>query len=157
MNNPAEEIRELMEAVELTEDGVRNEIVDIHQKLMAGEIDEAQALNEAFKHGMMLGGRGTSESVNEEEMGDEERRTMAMDQLTGMGVTIYDRQDGGQEFVISAEDAGPDDTVWADYYDGQNIPGWDFGVNPEVTKVLDHYKLRSEWKNPGELGVYNDF
>jgi len=46
------------------------------------------------------------------------------------------------------------DTLWADYYDGHNIPGWNFGINPLIDDILAKYDLHAEWINPGEIGVY---
>jgi hypothetical protein len=44
--------------------------------------------------------------------------------------------------------------LWADYYDGHAIPGWDFGINPKISKELNKSGLFAEWVNPGRLSVY---
>ena len=58
---------------------------------------------------------------------------------------------GDDTFRISGEDNG--DTVWADYYEEFVPSGWEFGVNPIITKVLDKHGLYAEWCNPGVLDV----
>jgi hypothetical protein len=71
---------------------------------------------------------------------------------------VYERSDI-ENFQISAEGIAGNydrDTCWADYYDGRNIPDWEFGVNPLITETLSKYGLHAEWINPGELGVYEN-
>jgi len=75
----------------------------------------------------------------------------ALKALTAIGVPTYQRSDM-EHFAISAEDE--ESYKWCDYYEGYRMDGWDFGVNPEITKVLDKCGLFAEWINPGELGVY---
>ena len=73
--------------------------------------------------------------------------------LKALGVPTYQRADM-QHFAISAENENS--YKFCDYYEGDMILGWDFGVNPVVEKTLSKYGLHSEWINPGELGVYAD-
>lgn len=76
----------------------------------------------------------------------------AFNQLKKMGVPVYVRDDMDGRFQISAEH--PESYKWVDYYEGYRLPGWDFGVNPQIDQVLRKCGLFSEWINPGELGVY---
>ena len=81
---------------------------------------------------------------------------LAFNALKKIGCPVYERSDI-ENFQISAEGIYGDydrNTCWADYYDGRNIPDWEFGVNPLITKTLAKYNLHVEWINPGELGVY---
>lgn len=78
----------------------------------------------------------------------------AFNELKKMGVPVYERDDMGGRFQISAEE--PESHKWADYYEGGGMhPDWIFGVNPKIHSVLRKYDLFAEWINPGELGVYN--
>jgi hypothetical protein len=78
----------------------------------------------------------------------------AFNALKKIGAPVYEGKDwGGEYFILSAEENEKE--IWADYYDGMNIPGWLFGVNPKVTKVLDKFGLVAEWINPGVLRVYD--
>jgi len=77
----------------------------------------------------------------------------ALKALTALGVPTYQRADM-KHFAISAEDS--ESYKWCDYYEGDMMPGWDFGVHPDIDKTLAKYGLHSEWINPGELGVYED-
>lgn len=79
--------------------------------------------------------------------------TKAEAALKALGVPTYQRADMAN-FGISAEDSNS--YLFLDYYDGDRMPGWDFGVNPIIDKTLAKYGLHSEWINPGELGVYAD-
>ena len=82
----------------------------------------------------------------------------AFNALKKIGAPVYERSDI-ENFQISAEGIYGDydrDTIWADYYDGRNIPDWEFGVNPLITNILRKYDLHAEWINPGELGVYEN-
>lgn len=75
----------------------------------------------------------------------------AFNELQSMGVPVYEGGWSGEDtFRISGEDNG--DQLWADYY---AMDYGDFGVNPEITKVLDKFGLFAEWVNPGVLNVYN--
>ena len=81
---------------------------------------------------------------------------LAFNSLKKIGCPVYERSDI-ENFQISAEGIYDDydrDTLWADYYDGRNIPGWDFGINPLISDILAKYGLHAEWINPGEIGVY---
>ena len=81
---------------------------------------------------------------------------LAFNALKKIGCPVYERSDI-ENFQISAEGIYDDydrDTLWADYYDGRNIPGWDFGINPLISDILAKYGLHAEWINPGEIGVY---
>ena len=81
---------------------------------------------------------------------------LAFNALKKIGAPVYERSDI-ENFQISAEGIYDDydrDTLWADYYDGRNIPGWDFGINPLISDILAKYGLHAEWINPGEIGVY---
>ena len=67
--------------------------------------------------------------------------------------------EGVDYFRISAEnnfDPEYGDQLWADYYDADNIEGFDFGVSPKIHKLLSKYDLFAEWINAGELGVYDN-
>jgi len=80
----------------------------------------------------------------------------AFEALKKLGAPVYEGRDwSGEYFILSAEEWGNGEVIWADYWDGMNIPGWLFGVNPKVTKVLDKFGLVAEWINPGVLGVYD--
>jgi hypothetical protein len=82
----------------------------------------------------------------------------AFNALKKIGAPVYERSDI-ENFQISAEGIYGDydrDTIWADYYDGRNIPDWEFGVNPLITNILRKYDLHAEWINAGELGVYEN-
>jgi len=74
----------------------------------------------------------------------------AFNELKKLGVPVYERDDMDGRFQISAEDA--ESYKWASYY--ESPLGWDFGVNPQIDKVLRKYGLFAEWINAGELGVY---
>ena len=81
---------------------------------------------------------------------------LAFNALKKIGAPVYERSDI-ENFQISAEGIYDDydrDTLWADYYDGRNIPGWNFGINPLIDDILAKYDLHAEWINPGEIGVY---
>jgi hypothetical protein len=75
----------------------------------------------------------------------------AYNALKKLGVPVYERDDMGGRFQISAEE--PEAWRWCSYY--SRNPDWDFGVNPVIDKTLAKYGLHSEWINAGELGVYN--
>jgi hypothetical protein len=81
---------------------------------------------------------------------------LAFNALKKIGAPVYERSDI-ENFQISAEGiAGQYDQniLWADYYEGYRLDGWDFGINPKITKILDRYGLHCEWINPAEIGVY---
>ena len=82
---------------------------------------------------------------------------LAFKALQKIGAPVYERCDI-KNFQISAEGLRSgeyDDTIlWADYYDGHAIPGWNFGINPLIDNILTQYGLHAEWINPGEIGVY---
>jgi len=75
--------------------------------------------------------------------------------LKKLGAPVNENDWSGEYFILNAEEWGNGEEIWADYWDGMNIPGWLFGVNPKVTKVLDKFGLVAEWINPGVLGVYD--
>ena len=80
---------------------------------------------------------------------------LAFNALKKIGAPVYESDI--ENFQISAEGIYGDydrDTCWADYYDGRNIPGWNFGINPLIDDILAKYDLHAEWINPGEIGVY---
>ena len=82
---------------------------------------------------------------------------LAFNALKKIGCPVYERSDI-ENFQISAEGIRGEydnDTCWADYYSGQNIPDWEFGINPLITNTLAKYGLHAEWINPGEIGVYD--
>ena len=58
----------------------------------------------------------------------------------------------GLRFWISAEDS--ESYRFCDYYDGYQIPDWEFGVSPVITKTLDELGLFAEWQNPAQLNVW---
>jgi hypothetical protein len=76
----------------------------------------------------------------------------AYNALKKLGVPVYVRDDMDGRFQISAEE--PESHLWLDYYDGDFIPNWVFGVHPKIDEVLHKCGLFAEWINPGELGVY---
>lgn len=80
----------------------------------------------------------------------------AFNELQRMGAPVYEGGWNGEDtFRISGEDnydADKNFYLWADYY---AMDYGDFGVNPEITKVLDKFGLFAEWVNPGVLSVYN--
>jgi hypothetical protein len=83
---------------------------------------------------------------------------LAFNALKKIGAPVYERSDI-ENFQISAEGIYGEydrDTIWADYYDGRNLPDWDFGINPLITDTLRKYGLHAEWINAGEIGVYED-
>lgn len=77
----------------------------------------------------------------------------AYNQLLKMQCPVIEGGDRGEDtFRISAEQncEDVDGTVWADY----NNMGWGlFGVNTQITEVLDANGLYAEWINPGVLAV----
>jgi hypothetical protein len=82
----------------------------------------------------------------------------AFNALKKIGAPVYERSDI-ENFQISAEGIYGDydrDICWANYYDGRNIPNWEFGINPLITDTLRKYGLHAEWINPAEIGVYED-
>lgn len=76
----------------------------------------------------------------------------ALNALNKLGVPTYQRSDI-ETFQISAEE--PNSYKFCDYYDGHNMPDWEFGVSPEIYETLAKYGLHAEWINAGELGVYD--
>ena len=81
---------------------------------------------------------------------------LAFNALKKIGAPVYERSDI-ENFQISAEGIYGEydrDTIWADYYDGRNIPDWEFGVNPLITETLRKYGLFAEWQNPAQLTVW---
>jgi len=76
----------------------------------------------------------------------------AFNTLKKIGCTVYEHSDDNGNFSISTEEASEE--LWANYYDGWTIPGWEFGINPKLTKVLDKSGLHAEWQNPGRLTVW---
>ncbi len=78
----------------------------------------------------------------------------AFNTLKKLGCPVYEHPDDRGNFSIDLEAPTEAGITWADYYDGYMIPGWDFGINPEITKVLDNQGLFAEWQNPGRLVVY---
>lgn len=85
---------------------------------------------------------------------------LAFNALKKIGAPVYERSDI-ENFQISAEGLGSNENydrnvMWANYYDGRDIDGWEFGINPKITKILDKYDLHAEWINPGEIGVYEN-
>ena len=82
----------------------------------------------------------------------------AFNALKKIGAPVYERSDI-EQFQISAEHNFDDQyggELWADFYDAQNLDGWNFGVNPKIDNILRRYNLHCEWINAGELGVYED-
>ena len=77
----------------------------------------------------------------------------AYNQLLKMQCPVIEGGDRGEDtFRISAEQNCEDanETVWADY----NNMGWGlFGVNTQITNILDDNGLYAEWINPGVLAV----
>ena len=78
--------------------------------------------------------------------------TKAFNTLQKLGCPVYEHPDDRGNFSISTEVASEE--IWAEYYDGWAIPGWEFGINPKLTKVLDKSGLYAEWQNPGRLTVW---
>ncbi len=76
----------------------------------------------------------------------------AFNALKKIGAPVYERSDI-ENFQISAESNS--DYIWADYYDGDYLDGYEFGVSPLITNTLAKYGLHAEWINAGELGVYD--
>jgi hypothetical protein len=77
---------------------------------------------------------------------------LAFNALKKIGAPVYERSDI-ENFQISAESNS--DYIWADYYDGDYLDGYEFGVSPRIINTLAKYGLHAEWINPGELGVYD--
>ena len=77
---------------------------------------------------------------------------LAFNALKKIGAPVYERCDI-ENFQISAESNS--DYIWADYYEGDYLDGYEFGVSPKITKTLAKYGLHAEWINAGELGVYD--
>jgi hypothetical protein len=77
----------------------------------------------------------------------------ALQALQKEGVPTYQRCDM-EYFAISAEDA--ESYKFCSFYDGRNMPDWEFGVSPVITNILRKFGLHAEWINGGELGVYED-
>jgi hypothetical protein len=76
----------------------------------------------------------------------------AFNTLKKLGVPVYEHSDDQGNFSISTEVST--DELWANYYDGWSIPGWEFWVNPKITETLRNLGLFAEWVNPGRLSVY---
>lgn len=78
----------------------------------------------------------------------------AFNRLTKLGVPVREYHDDQPNFWISAEE----DTshLWCDYFDGYRMPDWEFGVNPQITKVLRELGLFAEWQNPAQLNVWEN-
>jgi hypothetical protein len=74
----------------------------------------------------------------------------AFNKLKSLGVPVYERDDMGGRFQISAEEPGSH--KWVNYHASPS--NWIFGVSPQVEGTLAKYGLFAEWINPGELGVY---
>ena len=75
----------------------------------------------------------------------------AFTELKALGVPVYKGSWNGNPdtFRISAEEN--DSEIWAcAYFDW---PGFDFGVNPIITKVLKKHGMYAEWANGGCLDV----
>ena len=82
----------------------------------------------------------------------------AFNQLKKLGCPVFTRSDDEHKtFHISAEQAGPDGNLWADYYDGPSMPSiYDgFGVDKRVEEGLKPLGLFAEWENPGSLSVWS--
>jgi len=77
----------------------------------------------------------------------------AFDSLRKIGAPVLEGGDNGEDtFRISAEDNNH--TTWADYYiEHDNNGMFLFGVNNQITQVLDENGLYAEWINPGVLAV----
>lgn len=81
---------------------------------------------------------------------------LAFNALKKINAPVYERCDI-ENFQISAEhnfDLRYGNKLWASMY--ENINGWDFGINPEIDRILDKYALHAEWINAGEVGVYEN-
>ena len=76
----------------------------------------------------------------------------AFNTLKKLGVPVYEHADDQGNFSISTE--WDNSGLWADYYDGWSIPGWEFGVNPKITETLHNLGLHAEWQNPGRLVIW---
>ena len=76
----------------------------------------------------------------------------AFNALKKLECPVYERHDDNGNFSISTEVATEE--IWADYYDGWAIPGWECGVNPKITDTLRKLGLHAEWQNPGRLTVW---
>ena len=81
------------------------------------------------------------------------KQRLAFTALKKIGCPVYEGGWNGDDdtFRISAEDNV--DHVWADYYMMTDGGGYEFGVCPEITEILNKYGLFAEWCNPGVLDV----
>jgi hypothetical protein len=77
----------------------------------------------------------------------------AFNRLQKLGVPVHETNDG-ESFWISAEETGSHN--WVDYYDGHNIPEWEFGVSNKITELLRGLGLFAEWQNPAKLNVWEN-
>jgi hypothetical protein len=76
----------------------------------------------------------------------------AYNKLKSINAPVIDGGWNGEDtFRISGEN-NHDSMVWADYW---NQSFGDFGVNPEISNILNQYGLFAEWINAGILGVYD--
>ena len=78
----------------------------------------------------------------------------AYTKLAKLGCPVYEHTDDNGRFSISAEDS--ESYKWCDYYDGYWMDGWDFGINPKITEILNQHGLWAEWQNPGRLVIFKD-
>lgn len=74
----------------------------------------------------------------------------AFDTLKAMGVPVYEHVDDNGNFSISAEEAGSDN--WVSYYG--SVPGWVFGVHPDLDAALRKHGMHAQWENPARLCVH---
>ena len=79
---------------------------------------------------------------------------LAFNALKKQGVPVKEYWDDQPNFWISAEES--DSYKFCDYYDGYQIPDWEFGVSPVITETLRKYGLWAEWQNPAQLNVWED-
>lgn len=81
------------------------------------------------------------------------RALKAWNELRAAGFSTLSPELGwGGVFALSAEACcGRMEKVTASYYEAP--PSWDFGVNPEVVKILDKYGFYAEWNNAAVLCV----
>ena len=87
----------------------------------------------------------------------------AYKELVAIGAPVMEDPWESGHFRISGEMNGVSGSMdghkvvskmWADYYNEMGSD-YDFGVHPEINKILDKHDLYCEWCNAGVLDVYD--